>query len=113
MQHCCEHAHSYALANKHGCSLSMCMQRETKNANNFENVYVLEELEEPSARSIRNLDDMMGEDSPIEIAICCMPAQPSCACWLACAQPLGWRQNAGVLRSHGPSLHMHAWTEHG
>ena len=39
-----------------------CMQRATKNANNFENVYVLVELEEPSARSIRDLDNMMGAD---------------------------------------------------
>ncbi len=37
------------------------MQRETENQNNFSNVYTLLDLDEPSARSIRDLDTIMGE----------------------------------------------------
>ncbi len=35
-------------------------QRETRNQNNFENVYALQELAEPTARRIRELDSMLG-----------------------------------------------------
>ena len=38
----------------------MLMQRETENQNNFEHVYTLLDLDEPSARSIRDLDNIMG-----------------------------------------------------
>ena len=37
------------------------MQRETENQNNFEHVYTLLDLEEPSAKSIRDLENIMGE----------------------------------------------------
>ena len=37
------------------------MQRETENQNNFSNVYTLLDLDEPSAKSIRDLDTIMGE----------------------------------------------------
>ena len=37
------------------------MQREAKNQNNYENVYTLRDLEEPSAKGIRELDQMLGE----------------------------------------------------
>ena len=36
------------------------MQRETENQNNFSNVYTLLDLDEPSAKSIRDLDTIMG-----------------------------------------------------
>ena len=36
------------------------MQRETENQNNFEHVYTLLDLEEPSAQSIRDLENIMG-----------------------------------------------------
>ena len=42
------------------CAL-ICMQRETENQNNFSNVYALLDLDEPSAKSIRGLDTIMGE----------------------------------------------------
>lgn len=39
----------------------MLVQRETENQNNFEHVYTLLDLDEPSARSIRDLETIMGE----------------------------------------------------
>lgn len=39
----------------------MLVQRETENQNKFEHVYTLLDLEEPSARSIRNLEQLIGE----------------------------------------------------
>ena len=41
--------------------LSQCVQRETENQNSFSNVYTLLDLDEPSAKSIRDLDTIMGE----------------------------------------------------
>ena len=41
--------------------LSQCVQRETENQNNFSNVYTLLDLDEPSAKSVRDLDTIMGE----------------------------------------------------
>lgn len=36
------------------------MQRETQNQNNFDNVYTLQDLDEPSAQRIRQLDSIKG-----------------------------------------------------
>ena len=41
--------------------MATLMQRETENQNNFEHVYTLLDLDEPSARSIRDLETIMGE----------------------------------------------------
>lgn len=66
------------------------VQRETKNENNYENVYTLQTLEEPSAHSIRALDEMMGERSLCYGALALTPHPPDVArCTCTCAHAQG------------------------
>ncbi len=55
--------------------LLMLVQRETENQNNFEHVYTLLDLEEPSARSIRDLEQLIGEPiSSVSTHLPCLTA---------------------------------------
>lgn len=65
--------------------VTLLMQRETENQNNFEHVYTLLDLDEPSARSIRDLETIMGE--------------PACAVCIHHGQTL--RPSASLPRSKG------------
>ena len=47
----------------------MLTQRETENQNNFEHVYTLLDLDEPSARSIRDLDNIMGMSIRLQVKL--------------------------------------------
>ena len=55
----------------------LLMQTETGNQNNFDHVYTVVTLDEPSAQSIRDLENMMGMSC---LFITCVSKSPSHLC---------------------------------
>ena len=84
------------------------MQRETENQNNFSNVYTLLDLDEPSAKSIRDLDTIMGE-----LQGHCAEQHQQALLTETLHQrlptpPMGWCETLGVCLASGSRAHWAA-----